>query len=190
MHELAAYFDLMKEIGVDEVKFRSLIVADDAPPAFKNNGFVFDYEAETLSMRELHELTPVIRKLAESRNVDVYMEWEEFERPQIHVEGEPLCAEPWKTLYVLNRGIMPCAFGARPLAKWNQQGNRKLDDFLRDVFNSDEYQEIRTGARRRPAAAVLPGVAGLPDRQAHVSGRRVRPSEFRATRRLMACGRR
>ncbi len=160
MHELAAYLDLMKEIGVDEVKFRSLIVADDPPPAFKNNGFVFDYEAETLSMPELHALTPVIRQLADSRNVNVYMEWEEFERPQIHVKGEPLCAEPWKTLYVLNRGIMPCAFGAKPLANWNQQGNRKLDDFLRDVFNSDEYQEIRTelAAGRMPRyCRELPG---------------------------------
>lgn len=143
-HELAAFFDLVKEIDVDEVKFRSLAVSDDPPPAFKNNGFLFDYEAETLSMQELQELTPVIRQLASSRNVKVYMEWEEFERPEIHVEGEPLCAEPWKTLYVLNRGIMPCAFGKRPLANWNQQGNRKLDDFLRDVFNSDEYREIRT----------------------------------------------
>jgi MoaA/NifB/PqqE/SkfB family radical SAM enzyme len=142
-HELEAYFDLMKEIDVDEVKFRSLVVGDDPPPAFRNNGFLFDYEAETLSMQELKELTPVIRQLADSRNVKVYMEWEEFERPEIHVEGEPICAEPWKTLYVLNRGIMPCAFGVRPLATWSQQGNRRLDDFLRDVFNSDDYQEIR-----------------------------------------------
>jgi MoaA/NifB/PqqE/SkfB family radical SAM enzyme len=143
MHELAAYFDLVKEIGVDEVKVRSLVISDNPPPAFKNNGFLFDYEAETLSMRELHELTPVIRQLADSRDVRVCMEWEEFERPEIHGEGEPLCAEPWKTLYVLNRGILPCAFGVRPLANRNQQGNRTLDEFLHDVFNSEEYQEIR-----------------------------------------------
>lgn len=142
--ELPVYFDLIKGIGVDEVKFRSLLVMDDPAPAFGNNGFLFDYEAETLSMQELRELTPVIRRFADSSNVDVYMEWEEFERPQIRAEGEPLCAEPWKTLYVLNRGIMPCAFGARALANWNEQGDRKLDDFLRDVFNSEPYQEIRT----------------------------------------------
>jgi MoaA/NifB/PqqE/SkfB family radical SAM enzyme len=143
-HELSEYLGLMKEIGVDEIKFRSLVVADEPPPAFRNNGFLFDYEAETLSMPELYELTPIIRRLADSCNVKVYMEWEQFERPEIHLEGEPLCSEPWKALYVLNRGIMPCAFGARPLANWDQQGNRRLDDFLRDVFNSDEYQEIRT----------------------------------------------
>jgi hypothetical protein len=142
--ELQSYIDLMKEIGVDEVKFRSLIIADDPPPAMKNNGYLFDYVDETLSTQELRDLTPIIRRMADSRDVKVYMEWEEFERPQDHLEGEPLCAEPWKTLYVLNRGIMPCAFGVRALANWDEQGGRNLDDFLRDVFNSDQYQEIRT----------------------------------------------
>jgi MoaA/NifB/PqqE/SkfB family radical SAM enzyme len=151
--ELDQYLDLMKEIGVDEVKFRSLIIEDDPPPAMQNNGFLFDYVDETLSIQELRDLTPIIQRMADSRDVKVYMEWEEFERPQDHLEGEPLCAEPWKTLYVLNRGIMPCAYGIRALANWDQQGNRTLDDFLRDVFNSDQYQEIRTEL----AAGRLPG---------------------------------
>ena len=31
-----------------------------------------------------------------------------------------------------------------PVANWDEQGGRNLDDFLRNVFNSDQYQEIRT----------------------------------------------
>jgi hypothetical protein len=46
-------------------------------------------------------------------------------------------------MYVLSRGIMPCCYATEPLARWTDQGDRSLEQFLRDVFNGPAYQEIR-----------------------------------------------
>jgi MoaA/NifB/PqqE/SkfB family radical SAM enzyme len=141
--DLPEYFDLMKDIGVDQVKCRTLYLDDKVTPVVKNNEYLFDYASEILSMSELLQLTQVVRELADARGVTVYLEWDEFEPAEIHGTGEPLCAEPWKTLYVLNRGVMPCCYATKPLAKWEEQGDRPLQEFLRDTFNSEEYQHIR-----------------------------------------------
>lgn len=110
----------------------------------ENNGYLFDYAAETLSQSELTALSPVIRQLADAHEVRTYIDWDEFEAPEQHASGEPICAEPWKTLYVLNRGILPCCYARQPLATWQEQGDRSLDDLLRDVVNSEAYQTIRS----------------------------------------------
>jgi hypothetical protein len=46
-------------------------------------------------------------------------------------------------MYVLARGIMPCCYATEPLARWQDRGERPLDQFLRDVFNSEDYQHLR-----------------------------------------------
>ena len=56
----------------------------------------------------------------------------------------PVCSEPWKTMYFLRRGIFPCCYGVNTLATWDQQGDRSLDQFLSDVFNSETMQSIRS----------------------------------------------
>jgi hypothetical protein len=107
-----------------------------------NNGYRFDYYSEVLSKPELVDFAVRARNSAARNDLPVYLEWEQFES-ETEMAGAPLCAEPWKTLYVLARGIMPCAYATEPLAKWDEQGERPLDEFLRDVFNSDEYQRLR-----------------------------------------------
>jgi hypothetical protein len=72
----------------------------------------------------------------------LHIDWEQFPR-NVQSPGGPLCSEPWKTLYVLRRGIMPCCYATRPLATWDQQQGRPLDQFLRDVLNSAAFQDIR-----------------------------------------------
>ncbi len=140
--EWPEFFELMADVGVDQVKLRSLNLDDNAnAPVIENNGYRFDYGAELLSMNELEELSPLVRQAAAAHNIPLYLEWEEF----AHECGStaPLCPEPWKTLWVLHRGIVPCCYATEPLARWEEQGNRPLEQFLGDVFNGPKYQHIR-----------------------------------------------
>jgi MoaA/NifB/PqqE/SkfB family radical SAM enzyme len=47
----------------------------------------------------------------------------------------PVCTEPWKSLYVLRRGVFPCCYGVVPLAPM---------DGAADAWNSDTMQGIRS----------------------------------------------
>lgn len=55
--------------------------------------------------------------------------------PSLGDERLPACAEPWKSLYVLRRGVMPCCYGGAPLAPM---------DAWRETWNSGEVQAIRS----------------------------------------------
>lgn len=46
----------------------------------------------------------------------------------------PACLEPWRSLYILRRGILPCCYGGTPIAD--------MDGYA-DVWNSDTLREIR-----------------------------------------------
>ena len=46
----------------------------------------------------------------------------------------PACLEPWKSLYVLRRGVFPCCYGSRPLATMGE---------YRDTWNAPLLQDIR-----------------------------------------------
>ncbi len=140
--ELEAYFALMKDVGVDEVKVRLLVLDEDIPPVTVNNGYHFDYADEILHMDEVARLTPRIERIARQTGLPVYVDSQQFEA-DVSLPGAPLCSEPWKTLYVLRRGIMPCCHATEPIATWDQQQGRPLEEFLRDVFNGPAYQEIR-----------------------------------------------
>jgi len=142
--ELPEHFDLMASLGVDEVKLRTLYLDDNIDePVAVNNGYRFDYAAEVLSMAELAALSPTVRQLAAERQVPVYREWDEFGRDDAQTSCGTLCAEPWKTLYVLRRGIMPCAYATQPVAGWQEQDGRPLEQFLSDVWNGPQLREIR-----------------------------------------------
>jgi MoaA/NifB/PqqE/SkfB family radical SAM enzyme len=142
--ELPEYFDLMASIGVDEVKLRALYLDDNIDsPVTKNNGYRYDYAAEVLSMEELTALSPRVRSLSAERGVPVYIEWDEFGYEESLTANSALCSEPWKTLYVLWRGVMPCCYATQPLARWEEQGDRPLEQFLQDVWNGPQFQHIR-----------------------------------------------
>lgn len=49
-------------------------------------------------------------------------------------ERWPVCTEPWRNLYILRRGIMPCCYGGQPLADM---------DGYRDAWNGPTLQAIR-----------------------------------------------
>lgn len=55
--------------------------------------------------------------------------------PSIGAEKVPLCTEPWKSLYILRRGVLPCCYGGHPIAPMNEYDN---------VWNSQLLQGIRS----------------------------------------------
>jgi hypothetical protein len=95
-----------------------------------------------LNPEELSATAALGRRLAHEHGISTYVEFDQF-AAEDGGAGAPLCSEPWTTLYVLQRGIMPCCYATEPIATWDQQNGRPLNEFLSEVFNSPQYQEIR-----------------------------------------------
>ena len=49
-------------------------------------------------------------------------------------ERKPACTEPWKSLYILRRGVFPCCYGGAPIATMDQ---------YREAWNAPVVQAIR-----------------------------------------------
>lgn len=54
--------------------------------------------------------------------------------PYLGGEKIPVCTEPWSSLYILRRGVMPCCYGGQPIAP--------MSDF-QQAWNSPVMQGIR-----------------------------------------------
>jgi hypothetical protein len=54
--------------------------------------------------------------------------------PSLGGEHQPACLEPWKSLYILRRGVMPCCYGGEPIAPMEE---------YRTAWNSPVMQAIR-----------------------------------------------
>lgn len=102
------------------------------------------------------------------------------EPPSLGAERLPICHEPWKSLYILRRGIYPCCYGGEPIAG--------MDDPA-EAWNSPAMQEIRrelaAGRFARyclesPACPIVRKAAGGSPRQPEAPPPRLR----RAWRRL------
>ena len=140
--EFGHFLERMAAIGVDAIKIRSL---------FCNPGFEvisggassrrFNYRDELLEMDTLKEFLEKARALARSSGIPLACEYD-FCRDLESAEG-PLCTEPWQTLYVLHRGIMPCCFSKSPLFTWDELRDKTLAQFVKDAWNSPVIQEIR-----------------------------------------------
>ena len=140
--ELPAFVALMKQVGVDEIKMRSLNLDDHVTPVSVKNGYRFDYADEVLTMDELARVAQEPRALARQHGVAMYVEWEQFV-VDVAQPGGPACDEPWRTMWFLRRGIMPCCYATEPIARWEDRDGRPLAEFLRDVFNGPAFQDIR-----------------------------------------------
>jgi len=54
--------------------------------------------------------------------------------PALGPDRMPACTEPWKSLYILRRGVLPCCYGGEPIAPMEQ---------YREAWNSTKMQAIR-----------------------------------------------
>jgi MoaA/NifB/PqqE/SkfB family radical SAM enzyme len=141
--QVEPFLDLVKEVGVDGVKFIYL----DPDSELENRilvrrGFRFHYGSEALSLVELERLFAKAKSLGRSKGVPV------ITRLDFGAEEEagsgPLCSEPWRNIHVLDRGIAVCLFSrTMPIARWSEQRGRPLEQFLWDVWNGERYQKIR-----------------------------------------------
>lgn len=54
--------------------------------------------------------------------------------PSLGIQHNPACLEPWKSLYIMRRGVLPCCYGWKAIAGINE---------YRDAWNSPLVREIR-----------------------------------------------
>ena len=148
--ELPQYFELMHDIGVDRLKFRTLEITDTKETVV-NNGYRFDYRREMVDLAELDALAATIERLSDHHQLPAYIDWQDFAPADKEVATSPeaatplpLCQEPWTSLNVFRRGIMMCCYADKPLATWDEQGERSLEDFVSDVFYGPVFQNIRS----------------------------------------------
>jgi len=145
-HELRDFLALMHSIGVDRVKLMSLHREDcmEMDGRVQQRGtFVFDYDQEVIPPAELGAIGHEAQRSADEMGVTLYLDWKGFRADHGSDGNQPLCSEPWKSLYVLNRGILPCCFGRKPLARWTEQGSRSVEQFIEETRNGAAFQEIR-----------------------------------------------
>lgn len=60
---------------------------------------------------------------------------------ELGLSDEPLCREPWESYYILRRGVLPCCYGATPIApmsEWQSAWNSPaLQDIRRHLVNGE-----------------------------------------------------
>jgi MoaA/NifB/PqqE/SkfB family radical SAM enzyme len=140
--EFEQFLERMVAIGVDAIKIRSLF----CDPGFEvisagASSRRFDYRRELLDDATLAEFLDKAKTLARSAGIPLVCE-HDFCGDLESAEG-PLCTEPWETIYVLRRGIMPCCFSKYPLFTWGELRDKTLAQFVKDAWNSPIIQEIR-----------------------------------------------
>ncbi len=149
-HELPRLLALMRDVGVDGVKLRSLSVGGPLDhQAFRRAGLVFDYSAEVLSLCEIRHLADQAREVAGRIGINLQVDLD-FGNAEA-AAGGPICSEPWRTSYVLTRGIQPCTFGTlarQCIATWSERGDRPLAAFVSDAFNGSAMQKMRAQLAR------------------------------------------
>lgn len=59
--------------------------------------------------------------------------------PSLGEDVLPACTEPWKSLYILRRGVMPCCYGGAPIAKMGE---------FKEAWNGPLMQDIRGALRK------------------------------------------
>jgi MoaA/NifB/PqqE/SkfB family radical SAM enzyme len=143
--EIKDFLRLMKDVGVDRVAFRNLY--RDEPMSgqtTKHYGFKFDYDKECLSRAELEALGSICLIIGKTIGIPVILEWKDFaNNTAAAATNVPLCSEPWKAAYLLNRGIMPCCYGRVPLIKWTELDLSNPEASLREAVNAQAFQELR-----------------------------------------------
>jgi MoaA/NifB/PqqE/SkfB family radical SAM enzyme len=150
--ELRAFFDLARDVGADGVKLRTLFAEGSGiEESVARGGAEFRYADEGVSPEAARELAEEASRLAAERGLLLHVDMDEFGRVEREDRELPLCSEPWRTAYVLNRGVMPCCFGKRPVAdlRGARRGDTSVEDAIRAAIDGEEMREIRAALARR-----------------------------------------
>ncbi|MEE9613600.1 MAG: radical SAM/SPASM domain-containing protein [Thermodesulfobacteriota bacterium] len=144
IEEFPDYVRLVKEIGVDNVMLRALSENLERLGLGSDN---FNYGEELLSADELSEFVVRAGELAGESGVGLINGWS-FGDVEMAGSG-PLCREPWDSVYLFKRGVLPCCFTVSPVTHINTTDDGSLHDIAREAFNSEEMREIRTALAQR-----------------------------------------
>ena len=91
------------------------------------------------------------------------IEWDDFVR---NVSGPtsqaPLCSEPWKTAYLLNRGLTPCCYVREPMVAWKDIDTGELESSVQSALNSEPFRELRRDLARGRLGKVCERATGCP----------------------------
>lgn len=180
--DIPAFISLMADIGVDRVTFRTLYLEDHLDVRrLEHYGVQFDYDVECLGVAELIELGPRCRELGAAAGISVGIEWDEFVRNHGPTRSEaPICSEPWRTAYFLDRGLMPCCYGREPIVRWADVAQDDLEAGLVAAFNSEPYRALRRDLAAGRLGEYCQRTRGCPIVKVM---RQPRPEDVPATRR-------
>lgn len=100
---------------------------------------------------------------------------EPAEKPSLGADRLPLCHEPWKSLYILRRGVYPCCYGGEPIAPmdghqeaWNSpvlqgiRGELAVGRFPRYCLDSPACPIVRKATQAGQLAPPLTASESLP----------------------------
>ncbi len=139
-----AFLSLMQEIGVDAVNARHLNKPGSlSERRVMREGRLFDYDVEALPWNEYETFVETAKRSTKKTGIS-FISTSDFIDNEVTDDG-PLCAEPWKSIYVMRRGVMPCCSASRSkvMANLGERGSLPLSEFLSRFWNSDAYQELR-----------------------------------------------
>ena len=136
--------ELAADMGADGFILRSMDVENLSNLApVERNGHRFNYLEERLDKEQVVALAEKLESRARQLGLEFIVDQVHYSGHIDASAGEPLCVEPWKTAYLMSRGITPCCYGRIPIATWTERGVLTVEAFVRDTLNSPAMQDIR-----------------------------------------------
>jgi hypothetical protein len=140
-----------------------------------HNGYEFNYEAECLGLERLDELSERLRSRAQTLGLEYEADTLDYGHESMANTDVPLCSEPWKTVYAVSRGVLPCCFGREPIAYWDQRGDQTLEHFIHDSINNAAMQEIRRALAARELSDYCRNCTSCPIVKRHFARKQEHP---------------
>ena len=90
-------------------------------------------------------------------------------------EGKlPACLEPWKSLYILRRGVMPCCYGHEPLGTMGEYRDTWNAPVLKDIRRHIARGEFHSYCLSAQSCPIVRKSRHAPDAYAAAAGKRLR----------------
>ncbi len=164
VEEIAAFLGLMKDIGVDRVVLRALYLEDHLDEKRTRHYDVeFDYDAECIPFDELERIGERARALAGAVGMPLTIEWDDFARNVAAPNPQaPICSEPWKTAYLLNRGLTPCCYIREAVVPWSEIDTENLEIGVAEALNAKPFRELRRDLAEGKLGEICERATGCP----------------------------
>jgi hypothetical protein len=88
--------------------------------------------------------------------------------PSLGHERKPACTEPWKSLYILRRGIFPCCYGCEPIApmdRYAEAWNGATIQAIRSELSAGRFHDYCLRSTACPIVRKAAASRALPPRQ-------------------------